>query len=245
MGKSWQHLLSFDPRCTTRSFSHRDTFDRVWTEPHVWEMMTDRNLDGNLGFHTDDAASTRREARNGLDHFGVIVRSPFRAKHLVAVRYRHRQPNVPVPTLPPSPHVCPTPPPCLSPHGPNWIGHISASNEDGALMLSSYERSLKALSEIHNLVAMQTLLQQPWVQKGKNVKKLLFLAWFLVKIGCRPACVKTPNSICFHLRHPTRKKTTDTDPSDSLSRQGSYEPNFIAFSPVLASGVWISVKEPL
>ncbi len=44
-------------------------------------------------------------------HCCVVVRSPFRVKHPVVVRCRHRQPDIPVPTLSPPPmfvpHVCP------------------------------------------------------------------------------------------------------------------------------------------
>ncbi len=50
-----------------------------------------------------------------------------------------------------SPHVA------LSPPGQKQIGPISASNQDRALMFSSYERSQKALSEFYNLVAMAIL----------------------------------------------------------------------------------------
>ncbi len=120
--------------------------------------------------HTHTHTHTRRERereREREDLQVVIVQIPFGAKHLLVARYRHRQPDVPVPTLSPLPltlsplpltlspsPLCLSPPLCLShPCGQNWMSHISASNKDKALMFSSYERSLNALLEFYNLVA--------------------------------------------------------------------------------------------
>ncbi len=53
---------------------------------------------------------------------------------------------------------CPTlsvPPP---PHRKYWSGHISASNQDRALMYCSYERSFKALSGFCSLVALVIIM---------------------------------------------------------------------------------------
>ncbi len=44
-----------------------------------------------------------------------------------------------------------------------WIGQISASDEDRALMFGSYERTLKALSEFYYLVAMVTFSSNAFV----------------------------------------------------------------------------------
>ncbi len=73
----------------------------------------------------------------------------------------------------------------LSPHGQKRIGHISASNGDRVLMFGSYERSLKALSEFYNLVAMATFSQKslspcaalfpPLVDKAKLVRPQLLM----------------------------------------------------------------------
>ncbi len=115
-----------------------------------------------------------------LRHFlsDVIVRSPFRAKYLVVVRYRQPGPDVPItlcppppwtlspsPFVPPSPYLSPSPfPLCpLPPCGQNRIGQISASNKERGLMFGSW--SPKALSEFFNLVAMTTFFSNPFVPR--------------------------------------------------------------------------------
>ena len=48
--------------------------------------------------------------------FSLVVRSPFRAKHLLVVRYRQAGPDVPVPCPPPPPTAWPPPsPPICAP----------------------------------------------------------------------------------------------------------------------------------